>query len=127
MLPGCGGNPYGVVKIRGKVTYEDDTLIPAPQILLEFVSQEKKLDEKTYPRPGKAEVNVADGTFASVSTYDPGDGVIAGEHKVVVKTYKDGVPVYTYFPKEYSDATTTPLKIKVGQQREFPIKVPKPR
>lgn len=126
-LSGCGGNPYGVVPIRGKVTYDDGTLIPAPSIVVEFVSQEKNLDPKTYPRPGKAQVDVADGTFSSVSTYDYGDGAIVGQHKVVVKTYdQSGAPVYTYFPKEYSDATTTLLTEAVGDKRDFEIKVPKP-
>ncbi|MCS7303883.1 MAG: hypothetical protein NZ602_02080 [Thermoguttaceae bacterium] len=127
LVAGCGGQPYAVVPIRGKVTYEDGSLIPAASLMLEFNSQEKPKDPKTYPRPGRAEVNVADGTFSNVSTYDPNDGAIRGEHKVVVKAYdKNGSPVYHLFPKEYSDATTTPLTINVGDQREFHIKVPKP-
>lgn len=127
VLEGCGGQPYGVVPIRGKVTYEDGSLIPAPKLLLELNSLEKKKDEKTYPRPGRAEINVSDGTFSNVSTYDYGDGAILGEHKVVVKAFdQNGAPSYHYFPKEYSDATTTPLKIQVGSEREFHIKLPKP-
>jgi len=127
LLEGCGGQPYGVVPIRGKVTYEDGSLIPAHSLLLEFNSQEKPKDPKTFPRPGRAEVNVADGTFSNVSTYDYNDGAIRGQHKVVVKAFdQNGSPVYHLFPKEYSDVTTTPLTIEVGSQREFHIKVPKP-
>ncbi|HPP53453.1 MAG TPA: hypothetical protein PK777_10915 [Thermoguttaceae bacterium] len=127
LLQGCRGEPYGVVPIRGKVTYEDGSLIPAASLLLEFNSQEKPKDPKTYPRPGRAEVNVADGTFSNVSTYDYNDGAIRGEHKVVVKAFdKNGAPVYHLFDKKYSDATTTPLTIQVGSEREFHIKVPKP-
>jgi hypothetical protein len=127
VLQGCGGQPYGVVPIRGKVTYEDGSLIPAPSLLVELNSLQPKKDEKTFPRPGRAEVNVADGTFSNVSTYDYNDGAIRGQHKVVVKAFdQNGSPVYHLFPKEYSDVTTTPLTIEVGSQREFHIKVPKP-
>ena len=126
-LSGCGGDAYDTVDISGTVTYEDGSLIPAEQIMVEFNSQQKNLDEKTYPRIGKAEVNVKDGKFDVVSTYNFGDGVIVGEHKVVVKAYQNGAPSHKFFPKTYSDVTTTPLKITVGAEREFPIKLPKAR
>ena len=126
-LCGCGGQAYDTVDISGTVTYEDGSLIPAEQIFVEFNSQQKNLDEKTFPRIGKAEVNVKDGKFNVVSTYDFGDGAVVGEHKVVVKAYENGVPTDKFFPKQYSDETTTPLKITVGAEREFPIKLPKAR
>ncbi len=127
LLSGCGGQPYSTVPISGTVKYEDGSLIPAPQIVLYFESQEENRDAKTFPRPGKAEVNVRDGTFDTVSTYEHGDGVILGEHKVVVEAFNaDGAPVYAYFPKEFSDVTTTPRTITVGEKRQFDITLPKP-
>ena len=127
MISGCGSQPYGTVPISGKVTYEDGSLVPAPAIYLYFESQEENVDAKTFPRRGSAKVNVADGTFSEVTTYEPGDGAIPGKHKVVVEVLGDGgVPDYSYFPREYSDAATTPLNIEVGSKRSFDLTVPKP-
>ncbi len=123
---GCGREPYGTVRIRGKVTYDDGSLIPAPALFVYFEPQVESVDSRTTPRRGFAEVNVADGTFRRVTTYAPGDGAIAGEHKVVIEALGEtGAPVYTYFPREYSDAATTPLRIEVGSERTFHLQVPK--
>jgi len=124
---GCGSQPYDTKAISGKVTYEDGSLIPAPAIYIYFEPQEENVDAKTFPRRGSAEVNVADGTFSEVTTYEPGDGAIPGKHKVVIEVLGDGgVPDYSYFPREYSDSATTPLTIEVGSQRSFDLTVPKP-
>jgi hypothetical protein len=61
---GCsGGNPYDLVDVSGKVTYEDGSLIPADSIMLKFDPEAAPIDEKTHPRKGFALVNVGDGTF----------------------------------------------------------------
>lgn len=125
---GCDRQPYSTVRISGKVTYDDGSLIPATELMVYFEPQAESIDPKTTPRRGYAEVNVADGTFSRVTTYAPGDGAIPGEHKVVIEAIGEGgVPDYRYFPREYSDAMTTPLTIEVGSQRTFDLTVPKPR
>ncbi len=127
LLAGCGGQPYSTVKISGTVTYEDGSLIPAPELFVYFEPQAESIDAKTAPRRGFAQVDVTDGTFDRVTTYSPGDGAIPGKHKVVIEAMGEGgVPDYSYFPREYSDATTTPLTIEVGSQRSFDLTVPKP-
>lgn len=127
LLAGCGGEPYSTVKISGTVTYEDGSLIPAPELFVYFEPQAENVDAKTAPRRGFAEVDVTDGTFDRVTTYSPGDGAIPGEHKVVIEVMGEGgVPDYSYFPRRYSDATTTPLTIEVGSKRSFELTVPKP-
>lgn len=125
---GCGREPYSTVRISGTVTYEDGSLIPAPELIVYFEPQVESIDPRTTPRRGYAEVDVAHGTFSRVTTYAPGDGVIPGEHKVVIEAVGEGgMPDHSYFPSEYSDATTTPLTIEVGSQRTFDLQVPKPR
>ncbi len=127
LTAGCGGQPYSTVRVSGKVTYDDGSLIPAPELFVYFEPQAEAIDPRTSPRRGFAQVNVADGTFNRVTTYTPGDGAIAGKHKVVIEAMGEGgVPDYRYFPREYSDVATTPLIIEVGSQRTFDLTVPKP-
>jgi hypothetical protein len=116
------------VRISGTVTYDDGSLIPAKQLFVQFEPQQESIDGRQFPRPGQAQVSTADGTFGAPTTYAPGDGVVAGEHKVVVEALNEhGFPDYSYFPKEYSDPATTPLRIEVGPERTFKLEVPKPR
>ncbi|MDZ7616660.1 MAG: hypothetical protein U1E05_06630 [Patescibacteria group bacterium] len=126
VLSGCNRQPYGTTAVRGKVTYEDGTLIPAPAMTIYFEPQQESIDEKTFPRRGFAQVDVADGTFNRATTYEPGDGLIAGPHKVVIEvTGEGGVPDYRFFPRAYSDAATTPLTIEVDGKQELTLTVPK--
>lgn len=126
-LAGCGSsNPYSTVKVSGQVTYEDGSLIQAEEISLLFVSQIKAVDAKTKPRDGTARVNVADGTFSCASTYDYGDGLIPGEHRVAIQPMKDGVPVAGAVPAAYIDPGTTPLKTVVEPgSKPLVLKVPR--
>ena len=87
---GCGGAPgggYDIVPVSGKVTWDDLSVIAVPELQFHFVPQVKPIDQKTFPRNGTAEVNVADGTFASVTTNEAGDGLIVGKHKVRLTAY----------------------------------------
>ena len=82
---GCSGetNPFPMTPVSGTVTYEDGSLIAGSEVWVDFVPQVEAVDNKS-PRPGRADVNVADGTFDSATTETPGDGVIIGEHQVSV-------------------------------------------
>ena len=53
LIAGCGGSkdPFSYVKVKGKVTYADGSLIPAQRIKLTFNSELPPLDAKTYPSP----------------------------------------------------------------------------
>jgi hypothetical protein len=111
-LVGCsGGGPYDIVEVSGTVKYDDGSLIPAESILLRFEPQAASLDAKTHPRKGLTRVNVADGSFESVTTHKHGDGIVAGKHKVLIfPTTKDGKPA-KLIPDEYNDPATTPLEV----------------
>ena len=123
---GCRDNPYDVVRITGTLTYEDGSLIPGEMITLMLVSQAEALDRTTHPRTGRGQVRVEDGSFIGISTYDYGDGVILGKHKVVLRALGPNESPSDAIPPEYTDATTTPLSIEVGQQRHFDLKIRKP-
>jgi hypothetical protein len=113
LLSGCGsGKPWDLVKVNGKVTYEDGSPIPVASMKLYFASQQPPADAKTFPRQGSVGVNVADGTFDNVTTYKYADGLIAGRHKVVVAAYDaDSRDLSPKVPGEYATASTTPIEI----------------
>jgi hypothetical protein len=128
---GCGSDmPFELLPVHGKVTYDDGSLIKAGSILVTFnpVGGERQ-GAMTTPG-GQAKVNVADGTFAAVSTRRPDDGLAAGRHKVVVVSFEpggDGMPKPSAaVPPQYRKVTTTPLEVDVNSADQLiEIKVSK--
>jgi len=125
-LTGCGDSqPFSKVQISGTVRYDDGTLIPAHRLVLTFVSQTKPLDAKTYPRPGRAEVDVKDGTFHVVTSVRYGDGMVVGEHQVCLTALdKNQIPL-PVIPEEYATPKTTPLIISTDDS-PLEIRIPRP-
>lgn len=115
--------PYGVVPVSGKITYEDGTVIPADEMILNFRSMETPIDPKTHPRTGMCRVRVEDGTFDSVTTYAHADGVIRGKHKVSVGVR--GANGLVVVPKEYTSELTTPLIVDAADA-PFDFRIAKP-
>lgn len=127
LLAGCSNTPYDIVPIHGKVTYEDGSLIPADKVYVWFYPQVDSLSAKVQPKPGMALLNREDGTFPLVSTSKHGDGVILGQHKVVVKLADESRTGADAIPKIYTDPVTTPLQIEVtGRNQEVELKIKKP-
>lgn len=119
LVVGCDNNPFSQVKVSGKLTYDDGSVIPAERIRVWFVSQTPPIDANTHPRPASAQINCEDGTFEGATTYKYMDGLVRGEHKVFIDiTPPDAVP------PEYTRAKTSPLTVSTA---ELPlhIKVPK--
>lgn len=84
---GCGEtNPFDMAPVTGKITYEDGSLIPGTRIQVEFVAQGEAIGNQ-YPRPGKADVDVNDGTFQHVTTHKFNDGLFVGRHEVSAVSY----------------------------------------
>ena len=120
LLGGCGeSTPYGLTKVSGTITYQDGTLIPAETLLLQFQPQAAAIDSKTHPRPGQSYVDTKTGKFEIITTYKYDDGLIRGDHKVVVVipsreiefrslNKKDSKSVV---PKEFTSSKTTPLMV----------------
>lgn len=127
LLTGCSDTPYEIVPVHGKVTYEDGSLIPADTIYVRFFPQVESLSAKVHPRPGSAELDSEDGTFALVSTAKYGDGLIVGKHKVTVTVGDESPTGAGSIPEIYADPATTPLEIEVtGRNQECVLKIEKP-
>ena len=125
-VSGCGNKkPYSCVNVSGKVTYDDDSLIPADQIRLTFLSQTPPIDPRTPPHNGVAKADGKTGQFDSATTFLPKDGIIVGDHKVIVQCIKNGHEAKELVPPEYCDREKTPLKAN-SNQSPFDFKIPKP-
>ena len=123
---GCsGGNPYDLVDVSGKVTYDDGSLIPAGSIMLKFDPEAAPIDTKTHPRKGFALVNVGDGTFEYATTHKHADGLVAGKHKVLVVAYAEDGKAANVVPKEYQRPDTTPIEVDT-ENLPLEIKIKKP-
>ena len=124
-LSGCGSEPFSYVKVAGKVSYEDGSLIPAERVKVTFVSQAPPLDSKTNPPSGVAEVDPKTGSFNVVTSHTYGDGLVRGEHKVLIEALNAEKLRSDLVPPEYTKAETTPLLVKTDQS-PFDLKVRKP-
>ncbi len=127
---GCGsGAPFNIAPVSGKVTYSDGSLIEADQIVLRFVPQGVEAAGKDAAAAASGEVNVADGTFAGLTTRTHRDGAIVGTHKVVVLALKIGPAGVgeptAAVPAQYTNVATTPLKVEVprGGARDVHLQI----
>lgn len=116
---GCGNSsPFDMVRVEGKVAYDDGTLIPADRLVVTFNPIKLETKGKASTSGGRAEVNVADGTFDGVTTWKHKDGVVVGRHKVVVQSFRKLPGGYDQptnaVPKEYTSPSTTPIEIEIG-------------
>jgi hypothetical protein len=126
---GCGqSTPFDIVKVKGKVTYEDGSLIPAHRLVVKFHPQVEAIDAKTHPRYAQAEADPKTGEFIEATTHIWGDGVIPGQQKITVEAWKKGDSPNGNVAPVYADALNTPLETEVKQSNEpFVFKVPKPK
>lgn len=126
-LSGCGSdNAYETIKVSGDIKYDDGSIIPAQRIELKFYSQAPGKDVKTVPKMGVTEVEVAQGTFSMVSTYDFGDGIIQGKHKVVAAAMDGKNGYLDAIPEAYRNLKTTPLTVDTTDGRKINLVIPKP-
>jgi len=127
LLAGCGGSgdPFSYVQEKGKITLTDGSMIPAPHITLIFLSQTPPADPKTYPPQGIAEVNVADGTYDSITSHKE-KGVVQGKSKVIVRLLDDhDRPITGVIGVEYTDVSKTPLLADTAKPDSFNFTVTK--
>lgn len=126
---GCGQSaPFAIVPVKGKVTFEDGSLIPAHRLLVKFHPQVEAIDAKTHPRYAQAEADPKTGEFIEATTYKWGDGVIPGAQKVTIEALRKGDSPNGNVAPVYSDALNTPLSAEVKNSNEpFVFKVPKPK
>ena len=120
---GCGsGGPFEYVPVKGRLTFEDGTPIPAHGIVLQFVTMDVGAQGQAHPRPGAADLD-DEGNFTCATSYKYGDGLVPGKHKVAIyyATDKKG---NLLIPKTYALVDTTPLVIDTANS-PLEIKVPK--
>jgi hypothetical protein len=118
-MAGCGGGDEAL-QVTGVVKNADGSPIPCESGTVLF--QPTASGENATGQHASGAVN-PDGTF-SMMTKVPGDGVKPGPYKVVLqlwKSYRDGKLAV---PKEYGDASTTPLEATVDRDHtHFEFKV----
>ena len=131
-LPACGGNAgqLPVYPVKGQVALNGE---PTDGAFLVFhpVAGEATKGDKTTGEPLRPRAQVkSDGSF-ELTTYQAQDGAPAGEYAVTVEwrkliqNGKDASPGPNVIPSQYSQATSTPIKITVNTSPNAidPIKI----
>lgn len=102
-----GTNPFDMTPVSGKIAYRDGALIPGLRIVIEFSPQGEAIGAQ-YPRPGRADVDASDGTFAEVSTQKFADGLIRGRHKIRALSCDQ--------QNNLTELEVTPAEIEIGEE-----------
>ena len=128
VVAGCGGEPFSFVPVTGKITYTDNTLIPAEEIMVRLVPLNPVQKGADIAPSATGIVDVKDGTFAGVTSHKYMDGVVPGRYLVMVIALKDHKPSGAV-PAKYLSAVASPLVIEVTPQKhDFPqLQVEKPK
>ena len=124
--PAAPGDPFSYVKVSGKVTYEDGTPIPSPDVLVRFYSETEAIGNK-QPRPGWSMVDKKTGEFGCPTSHTAFDGLVRGKHKVTFTGTSGVSPLpASLVPPEYGDPKKTPLEVDTDNPDSFILKVRKP-
>jgi hypothetical protein len=108
---GCGSK-HGTVPVSGTVTVNDQPPPGAGTVLFTVVEPAAGFPN----RPAMAKFDES-GEF-SVTSYEPGDGLIPGSYKVAVECYEtppnmDGKPVKSYIDEKYMSGATSGFELTV--------------
>lgn len=108
ILTGCGDGRSARVKTSGQVLLNGEPLTFKGDGFVQVIP--------TDNRPATGKINPSDGTF-TLTTFESGDGVVPGEHKVAVwaNALGPGGQAINLLPTEYSDAATSGLTIVVDK------------
>ncbi len=122
---GCGGSSDHV-KVSGKVTYDDGSLIPVKGLQVVFYPQVRPRSQaaspksEKNPRVGRAAVNEKDGTFDTVTTYRYGDGLPPGKYVVTLEDVERRLPAEYASPDAalfHADTKDSPFTFLVKKPR----------
>lgn len=117
-VAGCGPSaPFPLTKVSGTVAYEGGDKIPGDRIVVTFHPDGMSATGKAAPKFARTEVDPSTGEFRSATTWQAGDGVIVGRHKVTVESFRtlpNGVDAPNgAVPREYSSPSQTPLSVEI--------------
>ena len=120
---GCGGSGPEMIPVGGSVQFSDGTVPQGEVAIVRFEPVESSdAVAGAEVRKGASGDIGPEGKF-TLTTVQPGDGVILGKYKVcftVLKTYLGQEPL---LPEKYGKAETTPFEVTVGpdgaSQTEF--------
>jgi hypothetical protein len=113
---GCGpagrGKLPDLIPVKGRVAYKGK---PLTKGMITFVPD-------GYGREARGDIQ-SDGSFV-LTTFKPGDGVVAGEHRVTITHLEKSIDNDRALTK-YASPNTTPLIRKVDAEHgEFAIDIP---
>ena len=100
LIAGCGGQSDApkTVSVTGLVTYQGK---PMPNLSVAFIPEQGMVASGTTDAEGRFEM----------TTSEPGDGAIAGAHKVAINFVPEQVPEMPGFPgSENNQKSPIPLK-----------------
>jgi hypothetical protein len=128
IVAGCGGEPFSFVPVRGRVTYRDNTPIPAEKLMVRLVPLNPAHNGKDVAPDATGKADPKDGAFAGVTSRTPLDGVVPGQYRVMVMALTKDERPNGAVPPKYLSATESPLLIEVTREKhEFPqLQVEKP-
>ena len=113
---GCGaGSPFPYTAVSGGVAYEDGSLLPVEQLVLNFHSQAAGVEARRRPPTGTVLVDPRSGRFRTGRSRDAG-GVVAGQHRVTLHL-PGRMPVPAAVAAEdYCDPIRTPILVDTADQ-----------
>jgi hypothetical protein len=113
---GCGaGSPFHYTSVSGGVAYEDGSLLPVDQLVLNFHAQAAGADARRRPPTGTVLVDPRSGRFRTGRSRDAG-GVVAGQHRITLHL-PGRIPVPAAVAAEdYCDPTRTPILVNTDDQ-----------
>jgi hypothetical protein len=110
LLVGCSKGEVKTYPIPGKLVYQDNSPVPGATLVFQTT-----VDGKPVAARGTAD---SEGKF-TLTTFEEGDGVVAGEHQVSVSPLPAGdgpAPVKPAVPPVYSDFAASGLKTTVSPE-----------
>ena len=124
---GCGTRtPFRYASVSGSVRYEDGSVLPVPNLVVNFHSLARPVRGSDYSRVGSAIVDPKTGRLAAVGSVKGQVGIVQGKHKVTLhlpnrQPLRDDVA-----SASYSDPLGTPLEVDTRSQ-PFDIRIAKPK
>lgn len=118
---GCGsGAPFSYKKVSGRVVFDDGVPVTRGKVI--FDPQSSPVGE-AHPRAGAADLD-SEGRFSEATTFKPGDGIVAGKHKVAIM-FTEGSDGKASVDPIYANVATTPVEVDTADL-PFEIVVKRP-